>query len=185
MLAPRKTLWSTPEPVITKAFEWIEPYIQDGTRICDIGCGDGRVILEWAQRCPSATPSASTTTLSFIGIDIDAERIQQANQALAQARQEGRIAANVAVEFVCRNALEATDLLQNVTILFLYLIPRGLRILQPILRDLPLHVVTYMSPLPGETFQRRELIPVPHQPGAAWPLYLYHLNAEGAEDGST
>ena len=50
MLAPRKTLWSTPISAINHIESWI-PQLRDGVDcICDIGCGDGRILLEWSKR---------------------------------------------------------------------------------------------------------------------------------------
>jgi hypothetical protein len=111
---------------------------------------------------------------------VDAGRIAQAQQSLESAKNEGRIDPSISVIFHCQNALEALPLVRDATVLFLYLIPRGLRKLQPLLREMlvperALHVLTYMAPLPNETHLRRELISVPHQPGASWPLYLYRL----------
>ena len=64
----------------------------------------------------------------FIGIDIDEERIQQAKESWQQAVEKGDIDARITVEFHCQNALEAFDIFgPQATIIFLYLIPRGLR----------------------------------------------------------
>ena len=177
MLAPRKTLWSTPDAVIEKIIEWVP--LSSTDKVCDIGCGDGRVLLTWAI-CLSNIP---TVNISFVGIDIDEMRISQANDKLNQARVEGRIDSRISISFHCANALEATHLFQDATVIFLYLIPRGLRKMKSLIRDSkrPVRVVTYMAPLPDETPLRQEMITVPHQPGATWPLYLYQLNV--SEDG--
>lgn len=95
--------------------------------------------------------------------------------------------------------------------LFLYVIPRGLRLLLPLLQALPRPVrvvrrgtidptlpqffvaalelslvpplpltnqqqVTYMAGFKGLVPVRVERCTPAHQPGAAWPLYLYHLH---------
>ena len=108
----------------------------------------------------------------------------------SSAQQQGQIHQDISIHFYCANAMEATELYQHATNFFLYLIPRGLKIFKPMLLEVmkkrrqkdenndtnaSLTVLTYMSPLPGETFEKRELCQVEHQPGAAWPLYLYHL----------
>lgn len=180
MLAPRKKLWSTPDTVIAKAIAWVP--LQPGDLVGDVGCGDGRVLLQWATAFSQTNGSQlsswvssrpNESIVSFIGIDVDYERVECANAALRVAREQGHIHPAVQVSFHCTNALDATDLYANVTVFFLYLIPRGLRILQPHLPRTARCILTYMSPLPDRTLIQRELVPVPHQPGAAWPLHLY------------
>lgn len=77
------------------------------------------------------------------------------------------------------NALEQDY--SSATVFYLYLIPRGLRIILPVLKTLGknLRVATYMAPFPEsetpiETFH---LTSAKH-PGANWPLYLYDISPE-------
>lgn len=178
MLAPRKTLWSTPEVVVDAAIQLIGR-LQPSDKIIDIGCGDGRVLLQWA-----ASPQV-TRGVSLVGVDIDEERIQSANAALNAARQEGTIDDDAAeLTFLCANALEAWDkVCLGATIFFLYLIPRGLRRIQPLLlkhvqdTGQSIRVLTYMAPLPGCSAQEVVKVSVPHQPGATWPLYYYEISS--------
>jgi SAM-dependent methyltransferase len=174
MLAPRKTLWSTPTSAIDHLQRWIP--LQAGDCVCDVGCGDGRVVLQWAEKC------SQQEGISFLGIDIDSERIRLCQESLDKAREEGTIAESLDIRFVCANALQSAELLGEANIFFLYLIPRGLKIFHPMLLEhkerhnkRPLKVVTYMSKLPGETPIERALCKVEHQPGAEWPLYFYNL----------
>ena len=111
-------------------------------------------------------------------MSIDADRIQQARQAWQQAVQKGDIDARIKAEFYCQNALQAVDIFNRATIIFLYLIPRGLRQIKPLLLQIPhaVQVITYMSPLPEETPVYKERIKIPHQPNAEWPVYAYRLN---------
>jgi SAM-dependent methyltransferase len=176
MIAPRKTLWSTPNEVVTTLMEWIP--LKPNDVILDVGCGDAKVLLQWAQH--------ATCRIKLVGIEIDENRATEARNNVERAYQEGVIDKDkVTIVIHCGNALEATDLYQEATIIFLYLIPRGLRIIKPLLMQAcsksPLQVVTYMSPLPDETFVAKKSCNVDHQPGAAWPLYLYHLQKK--EDG--
>jgi SAM-dependent methyltransferase len=181
MLAPRKTLWSTPTSAVEHLQKWIP--LRDNDKICDIGCGDGRILLEWAQRVSSAT-TENVPKVSFLGIDIDPDRIAICQDSLNEQRQNGKIHEHLTIEFVCANALESTELFDKATVFFLYLIPRGLKLIQPLLQEHkattmgegPLHVVSYMAKLPGETVTDRALLEVEHQPGAAWPLYYYRLS---------
>lgn len=189
MLAPRKTLWSTPDPVIDRLFESIP--LTGSDRVSDIGCGDGRVLLRWAILCSqqlfgSSTESDERGFPSFLGIDIDPTRIDQAQQQLIRAQKDGSLDRRIDVSFLCANALDCRDRLEGTTVYFLYLIPRGLRIVKPMIlqfldnmtakgsRDSQrIHVITYMSPLENEEAHQTDLIQVPHQPGASWPLYFY------------
>jgi hypothetical protein len=190
MLAPRKTLWSTPDAIIDKVIEWVP---LEGDTVCDIGCGDGRVILQWASAYSSGDRLGNSEAAmpSFVGIDIDADRIKEAEGKLEQARADGRIDPRISISFNCANALEATHLFPTASVFFLYLIPRGLRKIKPLLLQAQqdgditvangqsyrqVRVITYMSPLPDETPTRHESISVPHQPGASWPLYLYSFH---------
>jgi SAM-dependent methyltransferase len=175
MLAPRKTLWSTPPSALDAMEQWID--LQPNDCVCDIGCGDGRILLLWAERYTSRRrrrpreqqqqeqpPQVSqnddeanmdmddnnndndddntknypltTMTVSFIGIDIDPDRIQQSQTALDEAKSKGTIDSDVvSIQFHCANALEAMDLFKSANIFFLYLIPRGLKLIKPILLD--------------------------------------------------
>jgi hypothetical protein len=195
MLAPRKTLWSTPDAVIDAVVQWVP---LQGDTVCDIGCGDGRVILQWASAYSSVDrrENSEAAMPSFVGIDIDADRIKEAEEALEQARSEGRIDPRISISFNCANALETTDLYRTATVFFLYLIPRGLRKIKPLLlqthRDgltdhssKKVRVVTYMSKFSDETPVRSESISVPHQPGASWPVHLYNFPKTGGEGEST
>lgn len=237
MLAPRRKLWSSPKEAVECAAKWVP--LRPNDVVCDIGCGDGRVLVQWAaiwssqqqtqqqieeqqQLMPSGESFVSNNNMTsrnnddendfsyrassvqFIGLDINPDRIQEARTALKKAKDEGHIHKNVKVTFHCANALDAPQLIENASVFFLYLVPRGLRLIKPVLLNVAslrskrgkildngensaikdgandeilLRVVTYMSPLPGETYSKKDLCQVEHQPGAAWPVYLYHLAA--------
>lgn len=246
MLAPRKKLWSTPTEILDVVGDWIE--LQQGDKVCDIGCGDGRVLIHlaahWTETaaCASTTSSAACSSgnndndnndelsllssVSFVGLDINPDRIEEATVALQTAQQEGRVHTDLSITFHCANAMQDNHLFQDATVFFLYLIPRGLKIFKPLLLavlkekcdkaaavaaiimspsstavinpsaditdsssqnssendiipreedPIQLRVLTYMSPLPGEKFEKRQCCEVAHQPGTAWPVFLYHL----------
>ena len=77
------------------------------------------------------------------------------------------------------NALEQDY--SNATVFYLYLIPRGLRIILPVLKAIgrKLRVITYMAPFPEsevpvETYQ----VTSTKHPDAQWPLYLYDIDPD-------
>lgn len=61
--------------------------------------------------------------------------------------------------------------------IFLYLVPRGLRIMLPRLEASPVRrrIATYMAPFEGVAPVRVEKVTPPHQPDAKWPVFLFHL----------
>ena len=79
--------------------------------------------------------------------------------------------------------MESYEYFQDATVIFVYLIPRGLKKIHSLMmeqRKQRIHkkevrVVSYMSKLPSETPEHRSLIMVEHHKGAAWPLYFYTL----------
>jgi len=143
--------------------------------VIDIGAGDGRFMLRCCERTGS----------QLIGVEIDEER-----GAEAQAKIDG---AGDEIRNKCRliigNALEQDYSMG--TAFFLYLIPRGLRIVLPILQAIPrkIRVVTYISPFP-DSVKPVEIVRVNIEKhadaGVEWPLFVYELNGEreiGGEGG--
>jgi len=204
MLAPRKVLWSTPDAAVRRAFELV-PLCEADT-VVDIGCGEGRVLLEWAKLVCNDNSDITATSkrsrsITFVGIDTDPERIQAANRAWQEAVKAEQIGGGAGDtsptdasgsggggikimacyrQFHCANAITNPSLWKSATVLYLYLTPRGMRQLRPLLDEcLQLrYVVSYMNALPDAAAlllleQNRERVRVPHQPDAAWPLYIY------------
>jgi hypothetical protein len=71
-----------------------------------------------------------------------------------------------------------------VTCFFLYLIPRGLRIVLPLIQSLSLgrrvRVVTYMSPFPSTDEAPLQPVKIAkvasdHHPESQWPLFYYEF----------
>ena len=204
-------------------------YIHSFIQVYDVGCGDGRVLIQMASRSipfisnedeeeedddcsmddgdeetnnATITTSSSSTLKSsfftnnnnhhhhhyckqFIGIEISQERADEAQSNIQHAQTTNQIPSHVSIEIICANALD-TDVIDysRATVIFLYLVPRGLRLIKPIVWPKKeeegvkksTRIITYMSPFEDEEFVRRELCHVDHQVGAAWPVYLYHTS---------
>jgi SAM-dependent methyltransferase len=143
--------------------------------VYDIGCGDGRVLIEMAsrsipftneeecdsaQRCEddqinsntegtssmqqssSSVAEAATTTsqqhycTKFIGIDISPERVTEARNNIQKARTSNHIPSHVSIDIICGNALDTDNVdidYTYATVIFLYLVPRGLRLIKPLI----------------------------------------------------
>lgn len=185
MLAPRKKLWSTPTAAINVAARLIQLTADD--TMYDVGCGDGRVIIGLASTSPCR---------KFVGIEIDEERAREAEANVGRARRDGQIPEGTSITIRRENAMEVDY--SQATAVFLYLVPRGLKLLKPILllandqsenekggdssadrsssqKRTSIRVVTYMSGFADESYVKKETCTVDHQEGAAWPIYLYHL----------
>lgn len=106
MLAPRKTLHSTPLRVFRSALELVD--ITPHDVFYDVGCGDGRLVID----------AAKSYGIRAVGIEIDEARAQQARSAV--------VAAGVAhlVTIHHGNAMDFDY--ADATIMFLFLIERGL-----------------------------------------------------------
>lgn len=133
------------------------------TKVYDVGCGDGRVLIQMASmsvqlqidttNCENKTsPSTDSTTTNtaetadedlnikqhqrhhchnFIGIEISPERTLEAQINIQNAKSTNIIPPHVNIEVMCANALEVDY--GKATVVFLYLVPRGLRLMKPIL----------------------------------------------------
>eukprot|EP01039_Chlorochromonas_danica_P008014 gene8014-8840_t len=169
MLAPRKKLWSTPKEVLEAALLLLHPQVED--IVYDIGCGEGNFLF----LCASTTPAQRV-----IGIEIETSRIKIAQQVIADYPQ---------CEVIEGNALEYDNYSLG-NCFFLYLIPRGLKLILPILLQQvnnrrrhhnhnpnpnPIRIVTYMSPLPNLTPKEIVKVKTLAHDGAAWPLFYYEV----------
>ena len=164
MLAPRKKLWSTPSEVIDRALELLNP--KEGDVVYDIGAGDGRFLLR----------AACTSSARCVGVEIDDVRGNEALEAIKEAGYGPE-----KCELIIGNALEQDY--TSGTLFFLYLIPRGLRIILPYLQGLKkqIRVVTYMSPFPEEVTPTQTVkVATANHEGADWPLWVYEFG--GAEE---
>lgn len=161
MIAPRKKLWSTPKEVIDKAIECLD--LSSDDVVYDLGAGDGRFIVSAARK----------TDAKCIGVEIDEERVNEIKQCILDTFSEEPMRCQI----VHGNALDVD--LSNASAFFLYLVPRGLRIVLPIIQKIQrrnIRVVTYMSPLPGIEPVAVHKISPQSQPDAEWPLFVYNIS---------
>jgi hypothetical protein len=177
MLAPRKTLWSTPDAVIGRVAQMVGP-LSATDKIVDLGCGDGKVLVRWAEiysanlqnfphdsnACENETtgdgigsipksgcnadtdeveylqetminaisPRKSTRPQhpTFIGIDVDPDRIRTAQAAWDNAVRVSRsLLFDIPCEFHVANAVLNDETWNHIstTILYVYLTPRGMK----------------------------------------------------------
>jgi hypothetical protein len=159
MLAPRKKLWTTPIEVVDAAIELLKPNIED--IVYDIGAGEGNFIV----RC------CETTGATCVGIEIEADRAAVVQVAILEKGLSSE-----KCKMVVGNALDQDY--STASCIFLYLVPRGLRLIYPLLKNIghKVRIVTYMSPLPGEEAVTTVKIATRSHPEALWPLYYYELN---------
>lgn len=94
--------WPTPEPLVEHMLDLAG--VGPGDHLIDLGCGDGRIVIAAARRGATA-----------LGVDIDAERIAEAEAAARAAGVEQL------VSFRCED-LFATRL-EAASVVTLYLIP--------------------------------------------------------------
>ncbi|KAH7479667.1 hypothetical protein PRIC1_008793 [Phytophthora ramorum] len=176
MLAPRKTLYSTPLSAFRRALALV--HVQASDVVYDLGCGDGRLLIE----------AARSFGVRAVGVEIDPKRAQQARDA---AQREG---VDHLVTVHQANALEF-DIPTDATVVFLFLIGRGLSLVRPKLEKLAgCRVITYLYRIPNLTPLEKHLVPsrepAPEQIGeqeeqtsncavgpadVVFPVYIYHF----------
>ena len=107
----------TPYEVVDEMLRLAE--LKKGDILYDLGCGDGRIVIEAAKRAG----------IRAVGIDIDPERIEESE---ANARKAG---VEKLVEFRCQNIFEAD--FKEATVVTMYLLPDvNIRLRPTILREL-------------------------------------------------
>ena len=145
--------------MIDTAINLLSPSPED--IVYDIGAGDGNFIIRCAE---------STNASKVFGIEICDERV---SNAIASINEKGL---QDKCEMILGNALECD--ISEATCVFLYLIPRGLKIILPILQKInhKLRVVTYMSPFVDIVPIKVINVTTDKHEGSGWPLYYYELN---------
>lgn len=159
MLAPRKTLYSTPLCAFRRALELV--HAQSSDVVYDLGCGDGRLLLEAASRFGARA----------VGVEIDPQRAQAARDAAERAGVDRLVTVHEA------NALEF-EIPEDATIVFLFLISRGLSLVLPKLERLKTNcrVITYLYRIPNVDTYEKHLVPAREQgTDVEFPVYIYHF----------
>lgn len=108
----------TPERVVVAMLRLAD--VKENDVVYDLGSGDGRIVIEAARRFGARG----------VGIDIDPERVREANENARAAGVADR------VRFVQQDMFEAD--LREATVVTLYLVPQFNQRLRPkLLRELP------------------------------------------------
>lgn len=122
----------TPMEVVAKMLEMAE--VNETDRVYDLGCGDGRIIIE----------AARSFGAKGVGIDIVPERIAESRAAAREAGVE------TMVEFIQADATRVD--LSPATVVTIYLVPESMELLRPQL-EIQLRpgsrIISHGYPVPG------------------------------------
>jgi ubiquinone/menaquinone biosynthesis C-methylase UbiE len=185
MLAPRKKLWTSPREALQLAIEALE--IKENDVVYDIGCGDGSFLFlckdflakkyEFVDFSPSqGGVNSALSSIRVIGVDIEEERILAIRRKLSEDSEISLTFPGL-VTVIHSNALELTY--SDGTCFYLYLVSRGLKqIIDILLRNItqPFRVVTFMYPIPNQTFLRSYKVHSEKHDGSQWPLFYYEFS---------
>lgn len=129
-----------------------------GDLLGDIGCGDGRFLFTAAQRVPG---------IRCIGVEHNEELYQRAIYTVTSSLPESQQAL---MDIRQADALSLSQTLATCTKLYLYLLPKGLKAIRPVLDSLPsnVYVVSYMFQIHGWM-----PIKVDRSTKGSVPVYLY------------
>ena len=120
--------------VVTSAVELLA--LQAGDVLYELGCGDGRVMIAAAQ---------ATAGLRCVGVEYDKTFYDRAQKAI----DEGGL--GEMVEARHGDALEVP--LDDATAVFVYLVPKGLKLVAPALKEVlrrpGTRIVSYLFSVPG------------------------------------
>jgi hypothetical protein len=170
MLAPRDTLWSSPDFAVEAALALLE--LTPCDHLVDYGCGDGIALFT----------AASKFGCRATGYEIAEERAARVAERI-EALTDG---SGSLMRIHAKNALEADP--SEPTAVFLYLISRGLKLVLPMLQKAAgmrpegyLRVVTVLYRIPGLDPVQHVKAVHPTRPEIMFPLYLYHVPPTSGE----
>lgn len=107
----------TPQDLLKDVLSWVE--VSNNDIVYDLGCGDGRVAIAAAKKFGARA----------VGIDIDADRIQEATENAKNAKISDRV--------IFRQANLFNSNFQEATVIFIYLLPHlNLRLKPQLLQQL-------------------------------------------------
>jgi len=141
----------TNEACIAIALEMLQ--VKEGDVLFDLGCGDGRFLVQGCQQYASVTG---------VGIEYDSALCDRARAKVASADLTGR------VEIHHQNVLDCD--LASATAIFVYLVPTGMSAIRDTLEQAiarGARIVTYVFSIPGLTPKRVEIYK------QSTKLYLY------------
>ncbi|MFB0566103.1 MAG: cyclopropane-fatty-acyl-phospholipid synthase family protein [Candidatus Aminicenantaceae bacterium] len=147
---------STPMEVVDKMLELAQ--VDESDVLYDIGCGDGRVVIEAAKKYGT----------NGVGIDIIPQRIRESNNNAKKAGVEKL------VTFLLGDAMKAD--ISEATVVTLYLLPESNELLRPKFeRQLRpgVYVVSHNYRIPGWEDKEVETMSMKDKMGSNHTLFLY------------
>lgn len=105
--------------------------------VCDVGCGDGRILIEAVKRCGCRA----------VGVEVDAEQVKKARAAVSKAEKSGEIPVG-RIRILHMDAVHFSPRRYGITKGVAYLFPETLEKLRPMLSLIP-SVVTPFHQIPG------------------------------------
>ena len=146
----------TPAPVVDKMLELAR--VSPADTVYDIGCGDGRIVITAARKRGA----------SGVGIDIDADRIQESRRNARAAGVEQKL------KFITMDATKAN--ISAATVVTLYLLPESNALLRPNLdRQLRpgTRVVSHNYAISGWEAKLVQTVTIKDENGTDHTIYLY------------
>lgn len=148
--------------------------LNEGDVLFDLGCGDARLLIAAAKQ---------TTGLHCIGMEINPVYAKRASESLSLAPLDIRTRVEIregdVLRLINNDDTDGTlSLLNDATAVFVYLLPKGLKAIQPILQAIAqkrdqegraFRVVSYMFSIPPWKPTK-----VDRTTKGECPVYLYH-----------
>jgi SAM-dependent methyltransferase len=134
----------------------------------DLGCGDGRFLIHAASSVPN---------LKCVGIELDHVYVERARRSVSDhgLQEFIEIRDGDALDPAVYDAADGLRLSNSCSALFLYLLPKGLDRIKPLLdsfrdNNRPLRIVSYIFAIPG-----LEATAVNRQTRGECAVYLYSI----------
>jgi len=139
--------------------------LRENDVLFDLGCGDGRLLCMAVQKAPS---------IRCVGLEIDPLFVQRAQESIQKIPEDVQERIQVRLENVLESSATGDLTLNDATAIYMYLLPKGLVRMKPLLEDLiqrrsPIRIVTYMFQVHGWAPKQIE------STKAGMKLYLYEF----------